>query len=78
MRLAKENGCFLFEIKNDFNDGDNLDVNRIFEPFYRGASRQQEGSGLGLYVVKNLAEQMGCDVSAECENGIFVVKIMKK
>lgn len=76
--LTEENGKLLFEMQNDFKDGDNLDVNHIFESFYRGAARQQEGTGLGLYVVRNLAEQMGCDVSAECRNGIFVVKIVKK
>lgn len=76
--LTEEAGKLLFNMQNDFKDGDSLDVNRIFEPFYRGASRQQEGSGLGLYVVKNIAEQMGCDVSAECRNGIFAVKMVKK
>lgn len=75
--LTEENGEFLFEMQNDFNEGENLDVKRIFEPFYRGVARQQEGSGLGLYVVKQLAERIGCKVAAESEHGIFAVKIMR-
>lgn len=33
------------------------DLNRIFEMFYR-ASEQSEGSGLGLYIVKNAVEKL--------------------
>ncbi len=44
----------------------NLD--KIFEMFYR-ASEQSEGSGLGLYIVKNAVEKLGGKVQVESEVG---------
>ena len=45
---------------------------RIFEKFYRGESvrkMKQEGTGLGLYVVKAVAEELGGRVGFESEEG---------
>lgn len=53
--------------------GVTIDVNRVFEPFYRMDSRTENGSGLGLYVVKLLADKLGWKVTAEIQNGIFSV-----
>jgi PAS domain S-box-containing protein len=39
-------------------------LNRIFEMFYR-ASEQSEGSGLGLYIVKNAVEKLGGKLAVE-------------
>lgn len=39
---------------------------KIFEMFYR-ASNQSEGSGLGLYIVKNAIEKLGGKISVETE-----------
>lgn len=41
---------------------------RIFEMFYR-ASEQSEGSGLGLYIVKNAVDKLGGEVTVESEAG---------
>ena len=53
-------------------------MNRVFEPFYRIASRTSEGSGLGLYVVKLLTDQLGFDIKAELDNDLFFVEITIK
>ena len=40
---------------------------RIFEPFYRGEdelTRETQGTGIGLALVRELAERMGASVSA--------------
>ena len=37
----------------------------IFDAFCRGKSRQKEGAGLGLYIVRCLADKLGHEVSAE-------------
>ena len=38
----------------------------IFERFYRGSNTEKEpGTGLGLYIVKFIAEQSGGSVTAE-------------
>ena len=44
------------------------DTNRIFEMFYR-ASEQGEGSGLGLYIVKNAVEKLEGTVTVDSSPG---------
>ena len=41
---------------------------RIFEMFYR-ASEQSEGSGLGLYIVKNAVEKLGGQLTVDSKPG---------
>ncbi len=52
-----------------------IDVYRVFEPFYRMDSRTESGSGIGLYVVKLLADKLGWKVQAETKNGTFSVVV---
>ncbi len=45
------------------------DLPHIFEPYFRGTnSRREEGSGLGLSVVKSVVTSHGWDISVESEN----------
>lgn len=61
------------------NDGDMLaeaDLESIFQPFYRSASGDTPGSGLGLYVVKRIVEKYGGSITARVnEAGDFEIKI---
>ncbi|MEM9987860.1 MAG: HAMP domain-containing sensor histidine kinase, partial [Bacteroidota bacterium] len=41
---------------------------KVFEMFYRGHN-QSEGSGLGLYVVKNAAKKIGAEIDFESSEG---------
>jgi signal transduction histidine kinase len=54
-------------------------VKRIFEPFYRGGdelTRSAKGTGIGLALVKELAERMGAAVSgANATDGGFRVQL---
>jgi len=43
---------------------DKPSLNQVFDMFYR-ASDQSDGSGLGLYIVKNAIDKMGGDVSVD-------------
>ena len=46
-------------------------LERIFKPFERGVSvRHYGGLGLGLHIVKTLAEGLGGSVSVESEPGV--------
>ena len=52
-------------------------VNKIFQMFYRATS-DKTGSGLGLYIVKEIMERIGGEISVESEWGkgtSFFVKI---
>lgn len=50
---------------NTLSDSTSVDIDRVFEPFYRMNARTAGGSGLGLYVVKLLCDRLGWTVSAE-------------
>lgn len=56
---------------------------KIFEKFYRSGNeevRKTKGTGLGLYIVKNLLKLIGADISIESENGkgtLFKVRFPK-
>jgi len=44
-------------------------LTRIFEMFYR-ASEQSDGSGIGLYIVKNAVDKLGGKISVQSKAGI--------
>ena len=50
-------------------------MDMIFDAFCRGKSRQKEGAGLGLYIVRCLADKLGHEVSAEAQDGVFTINI---
>ncbi len=53
---------------NELQAGTNLDVKHLFERTYRGnQARQGSGAGLGLYIVKLLADKQGAEVFAKKE-----------
>jgi signal transduction histidine kinase len=54
-------------------------LGRIFEPFYRGdheLTRRTKGTGLGLALVRGLAERMGARVAARNVEGGFEVVVL--
>jgi len=55
-------------------------LSRIFEPFYRGGdemTRSTQGTGIGLALVKELADRMGAIVSGKnADGGGFAVRIL--
>lgn len=61
---------------NDSDMNGEADISQVFEPFYRASSRTENGSGLGLYVVKALAQKLGGEAVAELsDDGIFTVSV---
>ncbi len=68
-----ETVILIFE--NDLTSEADIDIECIFEPFYRGNARSNEGSGLGLYVVKCMEELLGYKVCAECHKGMFELQL---
>jgi signal transduction histidine kinase len=58
---------------------DDDELNRVFEPFYRGTlSRREQGSGLGLSIVKSIIDAHGWRISVEStpkEKTVFTIYI---
>ena len=55
------------------------DLPFIFEKFYRGVnSKDKQGTGLGLYIVKYMLEKMDGKVELENNNGLLVKIYLKK
>jgi PAS domain S-box-containing protein len=77
-----ENNNYIFIQIKDTGKGISKDkVNSIFERFVqvgKPSTRNHEGSGIGLSIVKSLVEQHGGDISVESKEGIgteFIIKI---
>lgn len=69
-------GTAILKVFNDIADESDIDIKRVFEPFYRASSRSKEGSGLGLYVVKTLCDKLGYQLSADInEDKTFSIEI---
>ncbi|MBB6085956.1 sensor histidine kinase [Wenzhouxiangella marina] len=56
----KDTGCGMSE----------ADLERMFEPFYRGHDRSNEGYGLGLAIVRRLCDRFGWSLQADSEIGV--------
>ena len=65
-RVYAEDGMAIIEIDDDGPGVPTAEVERVFEPFYRGEpsrNRETGGMGLGLAVVRSLARAHGGDVT---------------
>lgn len=62
--IRQKNWCLIFE--NPVSETSRPDPEQIFERFYKADSARRKGSsGLGLFIVKELAERLGIGVHAE-------------
>lgn len=71
-RVFAEDGCAIVEIEDDGPGVPPLEIERLFEPFYRGEpsrSRETGGAGLGLAVVRSIARAHGGDVTLHNRSG---------
>ena len=79
LSFADEEDCRLITVANTVNGFDSRELTNIFDPFYRGSnSGKQKGSGLGLYISRNLMRAMGTDIYAEVKDGVFLVTAVFK
>ena len=75
--FSEEEDCKLISIENTGCDLKEEDLPHIFDSFYRGSnSKKQEGSGLGLYICKQIMHKMDGDIFAEIKDKIFVVTVV--
>ena len=69
-QTVNKKNFILLKIKDSGYGIDKKDLDYIFDLFYRGTnSRQEEGMGIGLAVVKNIMETHGWTISVESQKG---------
>lgn len=72
--FREEDGCQLVTVKNSGNTLSDTEILNIFESFQRGKNAEgKSGSGLGLYICRQLMRKMNGDIFAETENGFMNV-----
>lgn len=78
-RLYREGDHVVSAFSNDAPGMTDEDVERVFERFYTvDRMRTGQNAGLGMAIVKALAERMGGQVSARLEDGRFTAQVSWK
>ena len=77
VRMAVDAGQAVLECSDELvNKDEPVDASRVFERFYKAdKARGTKGSGLGLAISKELTEKMGGKIEAECEDGVFTIRL---
>ena len=74
---AAADGKAVICFQNTVQNAADFDAGRMFDRFYTGdKSRHDESTGLGLAVVKTLAEKLDGQVSAAIEADLFTIKVV--
>lgn len=72
--FSEEDNCILVSVKNSGSTLSSKELPHIFESFWRGSnSEKQGGSGLGLYICRQLMHKMGGEVFAEIHGEFITV-----
>ena len=72
--LSQEDGCQLITVKTSGCTLSDTELPHIFESFWRGANADNiKGSGLGLYICRQLMHKMGGEIFAEIKDGYMYV-----
>lgn len=75
--LKEQQEFCIVEFSNPAIDTSTIDVLHLFDRTYMAdASRSKPGTGLGLYIVKLLAEKQGAEVSAQIQRNHLVIKLI--
>ena len=72
--FAQEEDCCLVSVVNTGCSMSQSELPHIFESFWRGSNAgRKEGSGLGLYICRELMHSMDGDIFAEIRDGLMSV-----
>ena len=72
--FSEEENCKLISVSNTGCNLNESELPHIFDSFYRGSnSKNQKGSGLGLYICKQLMHKMDGEIYAEMKEGSYFV-----
>ncbi len=72
--FSEEDGCILIAVRNSGCTLSDTDLPHIFDSFWRGTNAENEkGSGLGLYICRQLMHKMNGDIFAQINDGFMCV-----
>lgn len=63
LRTGSESGRVVIEIEDSGPGASDVDIEKMFDPFFT-TKAQKEGSGLGLYISRNIVKQAGGSLEA--------------
>lgn len=77
LSFSKEEDCLILSVINSGSDIPVNEITHIFDSFWRGSNvGSNSGSGLGLYICRQLMYKMGGDIFAENKNGFMNVSLV--
>ncbi|MBP5580162.1 MAG: HAMP domain-containing histidine kinase [Ruminococcus sp.] len=75
--FSDEENCRLITVSNSGCTLADTELNHIFDSFWRGSNTgSQPGSGLGLYICRQLMNGMGGDIFAEIDGDLMKVTVV--
>lgn len=77
--FSSEEGCSLISISNSGCTLDDNEMPHIFDSFWRGSnSKTSSGSGLGLYICRQLMHLMNGEIFAEKHGSVMILTLVFK
>lgn len=77
MKYYIDGNKVIYICQNDCEDIESIDVNKVFDRFYKGdKSRNTKSTGLGLAISKSLVERFGGEIQVEIVKDNFQIKII--
>ncbi|WP_026504603.1 sensor histidine kinase [Butyrivibrio sp. NC3005] len=77
--FSEEEECRLITVSNTGCSVKQDEIPHLFDSFYRGSNSEGiQGSGLGLYICKEIMKKMDGDIFAEIKGDIFAVTLVTK
>lgn len=75
--VSQEENCVLIRVKNSGCTLSDAEFPYIFESFWRGSNvGEMVGSGLGLFICRQIMHRMGGEIFAEREGEVFAVTVV--
>lgn len=73
--LSEDGSRGVLSFSNPVSSASSVNAGRLFERFYTGDQARRGGSGLGLSIVRLLAEQMGGAALATIQDGLLEIRV---
>jgi two-component system, OmpR family, sensor kinase len=61
--VYREDGAAILQVEDTGPGIASTDMDKIFEPFFRGSCPEGEGTGLGLSIVKRIVDNLGGEIA---------------